>query len=102
VTAYHLVWEFETDEPRRAAFEEAYGPEGVWVEFFRGGEGYLGTELFREAGGACRYVTIDRWNSRGAYDAFRLRHAAQYAALDARCEALTLRESFLGAGESAD
>jgi heme-degrading monooxygenase HmoA len=99
MAAYHLVWEFETDPERRADFEAAYGPDGLWVALFRQADGYLGTELLREVGGACRYVTIDRWSSRGAYDSFRLRHAVAHAALDARCQALTMREVFLGDGE---
>lgn len=99
MAAYHLVWRFETDAGRRAEFEAAYGPEGLWARLFRQGDGYLGTELLAEVGGSCRYVTIDRWVSRGSYDAFRLRHAAEYASLDARCSALTLREAFLGDGE---
>ncbi len=99
MAAYHLVWQFETDPARRAEFEAAYGPDGLWVTLFRQGDGYLDTELFREVGGSCRYVTIDRWLSRGSYDAFRLRHAAAHSALDTRCEALTVREAFLGDGE---
>jgi heme-degrading monooxygenase HmoA len=101
MAAYHRVWQFETDAARRAEFEAAYGPEGAWAALFRRADGYLGSELFREIGEACRYVTIDRWNSRGAYDAFRLLHAAAHAALDARCESLTRREVFLGDGEEA-
>jgi len=101
MAAYHLVWQFETDPERRESFEAAYGPEGLWVALFRRADGFLGTELFREIGGRCRYVTVDRWISRGAYDAFRLLHAAAHAALDARCATLTLREDFLGDGEDA-
>jgi len=96
VAAYYLVWEFETDEARRPNFEAVYGPAGLWVEFFRKGEGYLGSELFRDVRGGCRYITVDRWASRVAYEAFRSRFAAEYAAIDARCEALTVRETFLG------
>ena len=101
MAAYHLVWQFETDAGRSADFESAYGPEGLWARFFRQGDGYLGTELLRDTGGAYRYVTIDRWVSRGSYDAFRLRHGAEYAALDAKCQLLTVREAFLGDGEDS-
>jgi len=101
MAAYRLLWQFETDPERREAFEAAYGPDGPWADLFRRAAGFLGTELFRETAGSCRYVTIDRWTSRAAYDAFRLLHAAAYTALDARCEALTLDEVFLGDGEDA-
>jgi len=99
MAAYHIVWQFETDAARAADFEAAYGSEGLWVKLFRQGDGYLGTELFREVAGAYRYVTIDRWVSRGSYDAFRLRHAAEYTALDEKCGLLLVREAFLGDGE---
>ena len=99
MAAYHLVWQFDTDLERRDEFEAAYGPDGLWVALFRKADGYLSTELFREVGGKCRYVTIDRWVSRGSYDAFRLLHAAAHSALDAHCESLTVREVFLGDGE---
>jgi len=101
VPACHLVWEFETDEARRSEFEAAYGPGGTWVEFFRKGEGYHDSELFRDVRGGGCYITVDRWVSRAAYDAFRLRFAAEYAELDARCEALTTRETFLGEREQS-
>jgi heme-degrading monooxygenase HmoA len=96
---YHLVWQFETDAARQADFEAAYGAEGEWARLFRQSDGYLGTELYRTMGEVPRYVTVDRWISRGAFDAFRLRYGAEYAALDERCGLLTAREAFLGDGE---
>jgi heme-degrading monooxygenase HmoA len=100
MSPFHLIWQFEIDRASRAAFEDVYGPSGLWVDFFRPGEGYLGTELLRDVSGADRYVTIDRWTSREAYERFRARHAAAYAALDLRCRPLTAKETFLGDGES--
>lgn len=35
---------------------------------------------------------MDTWESREAHDDFRRRFAAEFAELDAACEALTLRE----------
>lgn len=43
-----------------------------------------------------RYLTLDFWESREAYDAFRAQHAAEYAAIDRECEALTAEEKALG------
>jgi heme-degrading monooxygenase HmoA len=102
MSPFHLIWRFEINRACRAAFEDVYGPNGLWVDFFRRGEGYLGTELLRDVGGADRYVTIDRWTSREAYEGFRAQHAADYAALDLRCQALTAKETLLGDGESDD
>jgi hypothetical protein len=36
-----------------------------------------------------RYLTLDRWRDRAAYESFRRSAAADYAALDAAREALT-------------
>jgi len=44
-----------------------------------------------------RYVTIDRWISSEAYDAFVKTWKEDYEALDAYCRNLTERESLLGA-----
>jgi heme-degrading monooxygenase HmoA len=45
---------------------------------------------------AGRYVTIDRWESAAAFDAFRRRYAREFEALDRDCEALTTDERPLG------
>ncbi len=43
------------------------------------------------------YLTIDRWRSRAAYEAFVRAAGPAYAALDRRGDALTVRERRLGA-----
>ena len=96
---YRIVWEFEADPERVAEFEREYGREGAWAAFFRRGAGYLGTDLFRSATEPSRYITVDRWTSRSAYEAFRAAFGAEYAALDARCEALTRAERLVAAAE---
>ena len=49
---FQILWQFDTTDERAAAFAEAYGPDGVWVAFFRQAPGYLGTDLFRRERGA--------------------------------------------------
>jgi 8-oxo-dGTP diphosphatase len=90
-----LVWEFAPAAGRGAEFERAYGPDGDWARFFRRDPAFLGTELLRGAAG--RYLTIDRWRTQGAFAAFKARHADEYAAIDRRMEALTSRETAIGA-----
>jgi heme-degrading monooxygenase HmoA len=97
-----VVWEFEPRPEAAPEFERAYGPEGVWTPFFRRAPDYLGTELLRDADAPSRYVTIDRWTSREAYDRFRVEHAAEYRAIDAACEGLTRHEALVGAFEVSD
>jgi heme-degrading monooxygenase HmoA len=97
---FHILWQFETTEDGCAAFEETYGPAGPWVRFFTEAEGYLGTELFRRTTRPPCYLTLDRWRTREAYEAFRRERAVEYSALDAACEGLTSRELFVSAWEA--
>lgn len=59
-------------------FERAYGPDGEWARFFAGGAGYIGTELLRDLAQPSRYVAIDRWESRDAYNTFVAEHRESY------------------------
>jgi heme-degrading monooxygenase HmoA len=63
-----LVFSYQARDP--AEFERVYGPDGEWAAFFRGGDGYVGTELLRDVEVAGRYLVIDRWESREAYQGF--------------------------------
>ena len=97
MTTHVLVWEFRVAPGRREEFERRYGPAGDWARLFARGHGYLGTQLLRDADDPDRYLTLDRWRSAAEWQAFRAMHAADYAALDAACEALTSAERSLGA-----
>jgi heme-degrading monooxygenase HmoA len=91
-----IAWEFRPKAGAAERFEEVYGPEGLWARFFAQGEGYVGTELNRDLKDPRRYLTLDLWVSKAAYDKFRADHAAEYQAIDAQCEALTEHEAELG------
>jgi heme-degrading monooxygenase HmoA len=93
---FTTLWTFTVPPDRRAEFEFHYGPEGTWVRLFRRAPGYLGSELLRDRADAQRYVTVDRWESREAWQAFRRQFAADYERLDREFEALTTAESPLG------
>ena len=94
---YVVVWEFQVREGCEAEFERLYGPEGDWVRLFRNGEGFLETELLKDSVTPGRYLTVDRWASPAAYDAFRKAHSEQFHVIDQRGELLTMRETPLGA-----
>ncbi len=96
-----VVWEFRVRAGREQAFAEIYGAQGDWARLFATGAGYRGTELVRDSADPRRFLTLDRWDSRPAYDDFRQRNAAEYARIDARCEELTESERALGAFEAA-
>ena len=92
---YVILWEFYPNPGLEQEFEKAYGPNGTWAEFFRKGEGYLGTQLLKGTGN--RYITIDRWTSLTAYETFRIQNAEEYQKIDQLCETLTRSESEIGA-----
>ena len=92
-----VIWKFEIAEDKIAGFEAAYGPEGAWAQLFRASADYLGTELLRDAYVSGSYLTIDRWTSEEAFRAFRKEHDAAYEKLDRQCDALTGKETRVGA-----
>lgn len=93
---YSYVWEYTVTAGHEAEFETAYGPEGTWVQLFRRAPGYLHTELLRDRRQPNRYLTVDLWESAGAWAAFRESFAAEFDAIDARCEAWTEQEREVG------
>ncbi len=92
-----VVWQFEVAEEHVAAFESAYGANGSWAQLFRSSSDYHGTELLRDAYVPGSYLTIDRWTSEDAFRAFRKEHDAAYEELDRSCDAVTSRETRIGA-----
>jgi heme-degrading monooxygenase HmoA len=92
-----VVWQFEIAEEKIAAFEAAYGPEGNWASLFRSSPEYLGTELLRDAFVHGSYLTIDRWASEEAFRTFRKHNDGAYEELDRACDALTSKETRIGA-----
>jgi heme-degrading monooxygenase HmoA len=93
---YVLLWEFVVPAPSQAEVERLYSSAGPWTELFQKSEGYLGSELYRDEEAAGRYISLDRWDSREAYQRFQAEHAAEYAALDELCSRLTATETRLG------
>ena len=93
---YVIVWEFRPRPGAEARFEEAYGADGVWAKLFRQAEGFWGTELVRDERDQHRFLTMDCWESRQAYEAFRAAHQSEYEVLDAECEELTESEKEIG------
>jgi heme-degrading monooxygenase HmoA len=94
----HLVfWRYRIAPGAAAAFEALYGSDGDWARLFRRDPAYRGTELLRDTADDDCYLTVDRWDSRAAYEAFLQAARADYAGLDRRGDALTIEEARLGA-----
>jgi len=87
-----VMWEFIVRPGKEKAFEQIYSPQGDWAQLFKQGQGYCGTELSRDFDAPLRYVTLDFWESRAAYETFKMQHAAEYQAIDKKCESLTEKE----------
>jgi heme-degrading monooxygenase HmoA len=69
---------FTYDATDSTEFERVYGPEGEWASFFRTGRGYVGTELLRDVEVPGRYLVVDRWDSREAYNDFVAANRDEY------------------------
>jgi heme-degrading monooxygenase HmoA len=93
-----VIWEFRVAPGKRREFESVYGPLGEWARFFgrTRNNGYVETQLIRDAAIPTRYLTLDFWTSPQAYDRFKKENQAEYQAIDQRCESLTKRESEVG------
>ncbi len=94
------MWEFRVKNDCAEQFESIYGPDGEWVKLFRKGNGYLRTELHRDLNISNRYITIDYWESKEAYDIFRNNFQNDFEKLDNQCEFLTEKEQFIGSFSS--
>jgi len=90
------LWEYEVKPGSEERFENAYGPAGDWVRLFRSDSQYIQTRLVKDSLRERVYLTMDFWESREAYEEFMGRHKADYAAIDATGEGLTLNERRIG------
>lgn len=92
-----IFWRYAAAPGAEARFAEIYGPDGDWARLFGKARGYVRTELLRdEAGG---FATLDYWDALASFEAFKAAFGAEYAALDAQCEALTTAEERVGVFE---
>jgi ribosomal-protein-alanine N-acetyltransferase len=98
---FTAVWEFQVTGEKARAFEKTYGPRGDWARLFRQGQGYIRTQLIRDPDTPGRYLTLDFWTSRLAYQRFKRQNRAAYNALDKRCEKLSQNERLIGEFEKA-
>ncbi len=94
--SYLYIWKFRVRPDKEAEFQQIYGPDGDWVQLFKQGVGYLQTLLVKDLDEAYVYTTIDMWESEAAFKAFKASFAAEFEAIDKRCEHLTENEVLIG------
>lgn len=97
---FAYVWAYIVKHEYQNAFEKAYGPDGDWVLLFKKSNNYIATELHRDIHTPNRFITIDYWTSKEAFDNFRKEFNKEFNSLDNRFEALTLTENHIGDFES--
>jgi hypothetical protein len=95
------LWEYEVKPGCEERFEKVYGPEGDWARLFRRDSHYHETRLVRDSFRRGVYLTMDFWETRGAYEEFMAGHGAEYKKIDAMGEELTVRERRVGWFEMA-
>jgi heme-degrading monooxygenase HmoA len=95
--AHIRIWKFRPPAGREDEFARAYAGDGRWARLFETAEGFLATELLPPADPGEPWLTIDRWRSRDAFEAFQRESGAEYQALDAELEGVAGEEEFVGA-----
>jgi heme-degrading monooxygenase HmoA len=94
---YSIIWEFQVPHEKIVDFETAYGSAGIWASLFARADGFIAVELLRCTENERRYVTIDRWTSRSAFEAFKAAFKSDYHSLDERLEGIASTETRIGA-----
>ena len=97
-----IVWQYQVHPGSESEFERIYSSDGDWVQLFQQAPGFLRTALLRDFSQSGKYMTLDHWSSRGAFEQFKSTFREQYETMDHRCEALTVEESFFGYFDKVD
>lgn len=96
------LWEFEVKPGCEESFENAYGPDGPWVQLFRRDSRYRKTLLLKDPFRPRIYLTLDFWDEKTACLRFQVAHHAAYAEIDLATGALTLQEHRIGSFEQSE
>lgn len=91
-----IFYRYRVHQSQARAFEHAYGPAGPWAKLFARHPGYKRTRLFRHKEEPGIYVTVDVWDSKADWDAFRRLYSEDYRRLDKQLTLLKLEEHLLG------
>ena len=97
---YLILWEFTVAPEHRDEFVRRYACDGDWHQLFARSVEWQGCYLVTDENDPGHFYTVDRWASPGAWERFKAIHSADYAALDRKCEGLTLTEKRVTAGVS--
>jgi heme-degrading monooxygenase HmoA len=90
------LWEFEVKSACEQRFQSVYGADGEWARLFRTDPNFIETRLLRDPVQPNKFVTLDFWESRSAYESFKELNHSAYLRLDRDCQSLTSIERCLG------
>jgi heme-degrading monooxygenase HmoA len=93
------LWEFEVKSGYEERFQAVYGADGEWVRLFRKAAQFVETRLLRDISAPRKFVTVDFWRTRSAYEAFKELNSTAYLELDRECESFTVSERCWGCFE---
>ena len=72
------LWEYEVKPRCEERFEKVHGAKGDWARGFRSDSHYHQTQLGQDAFRRGVYLTMDFWQSLGAYEEFMARSERKY------------------------
>lgn len=91
-----IIWKYEVKPSKLNSFISHYSSEGTWARLFQRSPEYLGTEFGKVDGHDNVYITIDRWKSQNAFEAFKAANRDEYEKLDELCGEFTVTEQLVG------
>lgn len=92
--SYVILWTYDVPVEATDDFIAAYDADGDWAELFAKGAGFMGVEVYRDGQS---FVSIDRWSSKEAFEAFQSAFGDQYRSLDAKLAHLSRSQTRVGA-----
>jgi hypothetical protein len=91
-----IIWEYRVKQEYGEEFQKQYGPEGIWVKFFKQGRGYCNTQLLKDSKEEGHYITIDSWYCKTDYQRFLNQSISEYDCIDKQCQSFTEYENKIG------
>jgi heme-degrading monooxygenase HmoA len=91
-----IIWEYLVAPGMQPAFEQHYHAQGTWAICFRRHPEFIETRLIKDRTNSHRYLTLDYWQNEASFEQFHQQYHAEYDAIDAKCSALTISETYLG------
>ena len=99
---FAYIWEYHVEPEQEEAFLRLYGPDGEWAQLFRRSDGFIETQLLRDAEDPNRYVTVDYWVSGEVRGEFQEEFREPFESLDSQGEELTRWERSIGDFDLSD